>query len=50
MELNPVGVSTAKDGDHWYDTFTATDPKSGSQTRFFFNVDEPFTAYGPAKR
>jgi hypothetical protein len=46
MNLNPVGQALVNDKGHSYDVMTVTDPQSRAESRFFFNVDKPFSAYG----
>ncbi|MCA1622044.1 MAG: DUF4919 domain-containing protein [Acidobacteria bacterium] len=45
MNLNPVGQALKHENGHSYDEITVVDPRTREQTRYYFNIDKPFSAY-----
>jgi hypothetical protein len=46
LDLRPVGQSLIHADGHSYDQMTVVDAQTQAQTRYYFNVDKPFSAYG----
>jgi hypothetical protein len=46
MDLNPVGQALKHENGHSYDEITVVDPRTQEQTKYYFNIDKPFSAYG----
>jgi hypothetical protein len=46
MNLRPVGQALINADGHSYDEMKVLDPQTNAESRFYFNVDKPFSAYG----
>ena len=46
MNLRPVGQALINDKGHAYDEMKVIDPRNNTESKFYFNVDKPFSAYG----
>ncbi len=46
MNLRPVGQALIRDKGHTYDEMKVIDPQTNTETKLYFNVDKPFSAYG----
>ena len=44
--LRHSGQALVNDSGHAYDVMTVVDQQTGTEVRYFFNVDKPFSAYG----
>lgn len=46
LNLRPAGQSLIRADGHSYDEMTVVDAQTQAQTKVYFNVDKPFSAYG----
>lgn len=46
MNLRPAGQALVNRNGHAYDEITVADPQTKAETKYYFNVDKPFSAYG----
>jgi hypothetical protein len=46
LGLNPVGQALINADGHAYDEMKVVDPRNNAESKFYFNVDKPFSAYG----
>jgi hypothetical protein len=46
MNLRPAGQALKHENGHSYDEMTVVDAQTQAQSKVYFNVDRPFSAYG----
>ena len=46
LNMRPVGQALINADGHAYDEMKVVDPRTNTESRFYFNVDKPFSAYG----